>query len=163
MKKVYKTYNSIIAALLAVLGFSSCMLNSGDEYGTPAVEYGAPYADFVITGNVSSAETNKPIPALKVVMQQEYGVDENGNSLIAPVDSTKTDENGNYQVKNTDGSWSSDYYNIAVLDTDGEENGAFNDTTVAVSFKDATFVDGSGWYKGKATETVNVKLQTKNK
>jgi len=149
MKKSLKMYNVIITALLAVLGFSSCKPDGGGD-GDIKPAYGAPSADFVITGNVSSAETNKPIPSLKVVMRYEYGVDENSN---LSVDSTITDENGNYQVKNTD-NWSPDY-KIAVLDTDGDENGAFNDTTVAVSFKD------SEWYKGKAEQEVDISLTPK--
>ena len=32
-------YNALLTALLAMLGYKSCSLNSPDEYGTPTVDY----------------------------------------------------------------------------------------------------------------------------
>jgi putative lipoprotein (rSAM/lipoprotein system) len=61
-----KSYNAIIAGLLAVLGFaSSCDIKS---------EYGTPNAKFIVNGSVESSVTNAAIKNIRVIMQRDTAI-----------------------------------------------------------------------------------------
>lgn len=53
-----KWMNTLLAALLALLGFSSC-----EE---PRVEYGAPNADYTVKGKVVNKVNQQPVKGIRV-------------------------------------------------------------------------------------------------
>jgi putative lipoprotein (rSAM/lipoprotein system) len=137
--KILKTYNVLIAGLLAMLGFATAC-DSKDEYGTPS-------AKFIVNGKVKSSETDQPIENIRISMQG---------------DTTYTDENGVYQVVDKWGFPTDQTYNIEFKDIDGELNGEFSDLDTIVEFKDPKFSNGDGdWYSGETSKEFDVKLTPK--
>lgn len=137
--KILKTYNVLIAGLLAILGFTTAC-DSEDEYGTPS-------AKFIVNGKVKSSETDQPIENIRVTMQG---------------DTSYTDVNGAYQVVDKWGFPKDQTYNIEFNDIGGEGNGEFSDLDTIVEFKDPKFTDGDeGWYSGETSKVFDVKLTPK--
>lgn len=141
-----KRYNVFLGLLLSLLGFgAACSLNSC-EYGTPAVEYGTPYATFKVKGTVKSEVTSSAIPDIRVVM---------GN------DTTFTDESGNYNVSYTEFPKDQSFV-VEFDDIDGDVKGAHQPLDTIVEFKDPTFSGGTGgWDRGETEKEVSVKLSAK--
>ena len=152
MKKIknrcLKTYNIILAACLALLGFtSSCDIQP--VYGAPSVqpEYGAPSAKFIVKGQVESAENNEAIENIQVVLQY---------------DTKRTDEDGHYQVSDIEGEPGDQTYLIQFQDIDNIDNGEFENLDTIVEFIDPEFTDGDGgFYAGETEIELNVKLNPK--
>jgi len=137
--KLLKTYNVLIAGLLAMLGFATAC-DSKDEYGTPS-------AKFIVNGKVKSSETDQPIENVRVTMQG---------------DTAYTNASGGYQVVDKWGFPTDQTYIIEFKDIDGELNGEFSDLDTIVEFKDPKFSDGDGdWYRGETSKEFNVKLTPK--
>ncbi|MDD4500573.1 MAG: radical SAM-associated putative lipoprotein [Bacteroidales bacterium] len=137
--KILKTFNILIAGLLAILGFATACV--------PAAEYGTPSAKFIVNGNVKSSETDQPIKNIRVSMQG---------------DTTYTDANGAYQVIDEWGFPTDQTYNIEFQDIDGNANGVFSDLDTIVEFKNPEFSDGDGsWYRGETSKEFDVKLTPK--
>ena len=73
MKKLIKQANWLLAGLLTLLGFSGC-------HKTDEVEYGTPFADYIVKGKVLNKSTGKPVKGIRVgyspnpVAIPEYGV-----------------------------------------------------------------------------------------
>ncbi|HPT15075.1 MAG TPA: radical SAM-associated putative lipoprotein [Bacteroidales bacterium] len=140
-QRFLKTYNVLLSGLLAILGFaSSC--ESRDEYGTPS-------AKFIVNGTVKSAETNMPIPDIRVTMTMQG-------------DTSYTDSEGSYLVTDQWGFPADQTYNLRFQDIDGETNKQFIDLDTTVVFKDPEFSGGDGnWYSGETSKEFNVKLRPK--
>jgi len=137
--KILKTYNVLIAGLLAILGFTTAC-DSIDEYGTPS-------AKFIVNGKVKSSETDQPIMNVRVTMQG---------------DTAYTDVNGAYQVVDKWGFPKDQTYDLEFVDIDGEANGEFSDLDTIVEFKDPIFINGDGeWYSGETSKEFDVKLTPK--
>jgi putative lipoprotein (rSAM/lipoprotein system) len=137
--KFLKTYNVLIAGLLAILGFSSSC-DSKDEYGTPS-------AKFMVNGKVKSLETDLPIENIRVVMQG---------------DTAYTNADGTYQVVDNWGFPSDQTLHIRFQDIDGVANMEFSDLDTIVEFKDPKFTGGNNnWYSGETTRVFDVKLAPK--
>ncbi|MDR3327081.1 MAG: radical SAM-associated putative lipoprotein [Prevotellaceae bacterium] len=154
MKHLIKTSNSIIAALLALLGFS---VSSCEE---PRTEYGSPSVDFVVKGKVTSQETKEPINKIAVLVSETAW---DNDTVFYQMDSVTTDANGNYYSKRTITSFADEHnYKIHFKDIDGEENGLFNDSTVIVSTVKEDYKGGNNhWYGGEATKELNIELVPK--
>lgn len=137
--KMLKSYNVLIAGLLAIIGFaSSC--DSKDEYGTPS-------AKFIVNGKVTSSETEQPIENIRVIMQN---------------DTSYTNPEGVYQVTDKYGFPTDQTYNIKFQDVDGEINDDFNNLDTIVKFTDPKFSGGDGdWYSGETSKEFDVKLTPK--
>jgi putative lipoprotein (rSAM/lipoprotein system) len=137
--KILKTYNVLIAGLLAILGFTTgCIIK---------LEYGAPSAKFIVNGKVKSSETDQPIENIRVTMQG---------------DTAYTDANGVYQVVDKFGFPRDRTYNIDFKDIDGVINGEFSDLDTIVEFKDPKFINGDGdWDHGETSKEFDVKLTPK--
>lgn len=136
--KFLKSYNAILAVLLALLGFSAC--DNVAEYGTPS-------ATFIVQGKVESSDSNQPIQNIRVIMQG---------------DTAFTDGNGNYKVMDQYGFPGDKTYFIQFQDIDGASNGEFTDLESSINFVDPEYVNGDGnWYSGEATEALDVKLDPK--
>jgi putative lipoprotein (rSAM/lipoprotein system) len=159
MKTLLQLSNAIIAGLLALLGFASCVRVAPNEYGTlPAPEYGTPAAQFTVRGNVTSAATGRPAPQITVVLRNYAGTDENNQPVFYLADSAATDADGAYKVTAYLAE-SAQIMQAGFYDTDGDANGAYRDTTVTVVFTDPVFAGGDGrWYKGEATQELDVAL-----
>lgn len=137
--KLLKTYNVLIAGILALLGFATAC-DPKDEYGTPS-------AKFIVNGKVTSLGTEQPIENIRVTMQG---------------DTTYTNAEGEYQVVDEWGFPTDQTYNIEFRDIDGEVNGEFNDLNTTVEFNDPEFSDGDGnWYSGETSKDFDVKLTPK--
>lgn len=137
--KMLKSYNVLIAGLLAIIGFaSSC--DSKDEYGTPS-------AKFIVNGKVTSSETEQPIENIRVIMQN---------------DTSYTNTEGIYQVTDKYGFPADQTYSIKFQDVDGEINDEFNNLDTIVKFTDPKFSGGDGdWYSGETSKEFDVKLTPK--
>ncbi len=120
--------NRIISFLLCLLGFSAACTEIACEYGSPAAEYGTPYATFVAKGAVVNDVSEQPIPGIRVIM--EY-------------DTSYTGENGNYEVK-TDAFPANQSFLIEFADVDGEQNGNLEPTDTTATFTHPQFTDGDG-------------------
>jgi putative lipoprotein (rSAM/lipoprotein system) len=137
--KILKTYNVLIAGLLAILGFTTAC-DSKDEYGTPS-------AKFIVNGIVKSSGSDQPIENIRVTMKG---------------DTSYTDANGKYQVVDKWGFPSDQTNNIKFQDIDGAVNGEFYDLDTIVEFKDPTFTGGDGhWYSGETSKDFDTKLTHK--
>ena len=139
-RKFNKYYNSIIAALLAILGFSGACSDHVDEYGSPS-------AKFIIKGKVLSVKIEKPISNIRISMQE---------------DTTYSDTEGNYEVIDRWG-FPTDYiYTVQFRDIDGTVNGEYEPLDTLIEFINPTFTGGDGnWYQGETEKTLDVKLNSK--
>lgn len=136
---LYKTSNTIILGLLALLGFTtSC---------EKKVEYGTPSAKFIVNGKVISSDSNEAIENVRVIMQG---------------DTTKTDNEGKYQVVNKYGFPGDQTYDIQFQDIDGATNGDYQNLDTIVEFKNPQFINGDGnWYSGETSKELDIELNKK--
>ena len=154
-------YNSILTALLSMLGYSCSSDEVMDMYGTP-VEYGAPYADYQISGIVTD-EDGTTIKDVKVSTKYVYEFD-NGYVDTYPIDSMQTDGLGKYIVRCSKSIGES--IKVIVEDIDGEANGgAFKSDTLDIDFEGAIKIKdpekGSHWSAGTYAITQDIKLKKK--
>ncbi len=152
--------NKILTRLLALLGFSACnpFSNGGsptpDMYGVPVPEYGAPYVDFTVKGQVSGEDAG-PLKNIRVVLKP-YADNDYSNDTVA------TGSSGNYEFKKQ---WwdSSGNFTVQVIaeDIDGDDNGgSFAKKVTQVPFAKSDFKGGGGWfYEGSAEKTVDITLE----
>jgi putative lipoprotein (rSAM/lipoprotein system) len=139
-------YNGLITILLTVLGFGTACNLTGCEYGTPAFEYGTPYATFIVKGDVKSAQNSTAIPKIRVVMNH---------------DTAFTNVSGNYQLENIDFPEEQSFL-VEFKDVDGSNNGDFQPLDTIVKFINPKFAGGSGsWDAGKTEKELNVFLKPK--
>ncbi len=154
-------YNTLIASLLAMLGFDSCsnVTDAPDEYG-------APYATYQIRGTVTDEEGN-PIPGIKgrlgVVITNP---DVSSTLYVAHGDSAVTDSEGHLIIDNI--SERTHYLVpgrtvVELKDEDGEANGGdFSaDTLNFDDMKKTQLEKGDGWYQGKFEYSFTQKLNKK--
>lgn len=143
---LFRKSNTVISFLLSILGFGAVCSISGCAYGTPAVEYGTPFATFKVKGNVQSEITSNSVPNIRVVIGS---------------DTTLTDESGNYELSNTEFPGNQTLL-VEFADIDGETNGEYQPLDTIVEFIDPEFTGGSGgWDSGETEKEVNVKLKNK--
>jgi len=139
--KLFRTYSSIIVAVIALLGFSSSC-----EKLRPKAMYGTPTAKYIVNGKVTSSSSNQEIENIKVKMQW---------------DSTKTDQEGNYRIE-TGAFPNGDIFNIEFIDTDSTDNGEYQNLDTIVEFKDPHFTGGDGdWDAGETSKEFNIQLNPK--
>ena len=148
MKKIERKFNffcnSIIAGILALLGFTTSCERDGS--GGIIDMYGTPSAKFIINGKVESLESDKPIPDIKVFISG---------------DTSKTDADGNYTLAFS-GFPVDQSVNISFQDIDSTFNGEFDDLDTIAVFKDQKYINGEGsWYRGETSKELNIKLKTK--
>lgn len=127
--------NTLLAALLTLLGFSNC--------AEPLVEYGVPNADYTIKGTVVDKTNAKPVKGIRIGFSPGfsepilmYGV------MPQPYRSIKadtTDMSGAYKLSDnfSAGEIQDNIVPVYVQDIDGAENGLYNDTILNVDFENA--------------------------
>jgi len=137
-KKFFSGYNTLIGAILTLLGFSqSC---------DPMAEYGVPSARFIVNGTVSEDNTEQVIEGIRVTMHY---------------DTVFTDENGEYRIATTD--WPGDHiFAIRFEDIDSVQNGLFSTLDTSAVFTNPEFENGDdSWYQGQVEQELNIKLKNR--
>lgn len=139
--------NRILAAVLALLGFSAC--GEGKE---PMPEYGTPSVSYRIKGTVTDKD-NAPIKGIKVVISDEPEIESDDITVY-------TDADGKFSGPHT---YSFSLYGQTVTfeDVDGEDNGGrFKSSTLGIDDMTAKKVkEGGHWYSGDYEVTADVKLE----
>lgn len=148
--------NAFLAALLVVLGFSTC-----DE---PRVEYGVPTAGYTVKGKVVNKQTQQPIKGIRVGYSQYkgpvlmYGV---LPTPYRPIAADTTETTGAYRFRQVfaAGEIRENEVPVYVEDVDGAMNGRYRDTVLTIDFGLAVRSGKSkGWYDGERTLELNVEL-----
>ena len=147
-------YNAVLTALLSMLGFG-CSIDEPEEYGTPIMEYGTPYADYIFKGTVTD-EAGTPIQGIKTSLKNVFE-----NDYVLGLDSVETDVSGSYQLKYV--GMQDRGLKIIVEDIDGEANGGeFLSKMLDIDYKKAVKTkEGSNWYEGAYDITQDIKLKKK--
>lgn len=152
--KFLNSYNSLIALLISVLGFSSACKKDEVRY-----LYGSPNAEFIMRGEVKSAADNKLIPEIIVEVRKEYTTDGGLTSVL--VQTGFSEGNGNYRIVVGDNPGDQTFH-LKFTDTDGALNGEYETLDTTLVFKDLKFTNGDGsWYAGSTEKEVNIKLKPK--
>lgn len=140
--KILSLLNVLLTFVLGLLGFQSC--DVAKKYGPgPEVEYGAPYAEYDVSGTITDEE-EKPLKNMQIKLK-ENGVP------IAP--ETYSGEDGKYALREE--GFPMNRVDVVVSDTAGVyESDSVN---VAVSFEGGT----DGWNAGKATIQHDFQLKKK--
>ena len=140
-----KYYAALVSAVLGLLGLSTSCDDINNEF--PPAEYGCPYAEYAISGRVTSTESGEPIKGIKVVNKTS------GDSIYTNEEGYYNLEGGNVFVQSVE---------IKVEDIDSIENGGeFSPKDLVVSFSSSDFKDGKGWYQGKAEKVEDIELNKK--
>lgn len=139
--------NRILAAVLALLGFSAC--GEGKE---PMAEYGTPSVSYRIKGTVTDKD-DAPINGIKVVISDEPESESDDVTVY-------TDADGKFTGPHT---YSFGLYGQTVTfeDVDGEDNGGlFKSATLGIDDMTKKKVEeGGNWYSGDYEVTADVKLE----
>ncbi|MGP1476254.1 MAG: radical SAM-associated putative lipoprotein [Phocaeicola sp.] len=141
-----KIISYLLTGILGILGFSSCVGDEPDEYGTPTVDY-------VYKGKVTD-EKDVPIQGIQVAADLK-----DPNDASIKKDTIYTDANGEFQKKIT-GLYTVKSATIKFSDVDGKQNGSFQDATITTEDLVKT-KKRNGWYLGEFTFTANQKLKKK--
>ena len=155
-----KSMNWALAGIIGMLGFGSC-----EKEKEPLDEYGSPHADYTVKGTVVSKTTGKPIGGIRVVVPRvdhhqrptsgfipdQRVISNEVNDIIY----TKGDGVFEYKYK---GIQSNDSTNIIMKFEDITENPQFKTDSTKVTFFLSDLKGGSGWYQGRATKEINIKL-----
>ena len=137
----------ILGCLLALLGFAGCesITNGGEEYGTP-------YVEFSVKGEVTDGENALENVEVKLVSQLGLGDWKSG----------VTDKNGKYQLLSSDfGPRDTLKLNVIANDL----NNKYQSDTANVTFVSSDFSGKKkkdSWFEGSAEKTVNFILKKKN-
>lgn len=150
------TTTRVLSGLLALLGFSACSDENGDEIRS---EYGSPIVDYQVKGQVTDAEGN-PIEGIQVVTQPTYGgltIKEGDAVSHAMADTVYTDADGNFEshlLQNV-----SLEGKLLFEDVDGENKGTFQKDSVNLDEAEKVQLEeGDGWYDGRYELTLNKQL-----
>ena len=143
-------YNALLTMLLSMLGFESCSSTKGEV----PVEYGCPYADYIVKGTVTD-EAGAPIQGIKITAPY-------GDVLSSQYSQTVlTDASGAFTLNEFSSRRGS---LMRAEDIDGEANGGefMSDSVDVRGIKDTKLIEkGSDWYEGKIEVTANFKLKKK--
>lgn len=160
--KIYHWYNALLSALLTMLGFGSCTLDTPEEYGAPPVmegpvEYGTPYVEYIIDGYVTD-EQNQPVEGVKAVVRE---MPEEYPEYTRGIDSTRTNAAGKFRIESRN--YVHQDLKLVLEDTDGQANGGeFQGDTIRLNDLEKTLVEkGQGWSNGTYEVKANVKLKKK--
>ena len=155
-------YNTVLTALLSMLGFGCSSEEPMDMYGPP-VEYGVPHADYILKGTVTD-ETGTAVQGIKTSLKEVHKYDT--GTYTYGIDSIQTNESGNYQLQFAkESSFYKESIKLIVEDIDGEANGGeFLSDTIDIDYNKAVKVrkgDREGWYEGTYEVVTDIKLKKK--
>jgi putative lipoprotein (rSAM/lipoprotein system) len=156
--RFYHWYNALLSSLLTLLGFGSCSTVGADEYGSPVSEYGTPYADYHIKGDVTDEQGN-PLEGIKAVLKE---MPDEAPQYAYSMDSTVTDKQGKFEM-GTRVYISSRRVKLVVEDTDGQAGGGefASDTLVLEDLPKKQTAEGQHWSTGTYELKADVKLKKK--
>lgn len=145
--------------LMTILGFSGC----DGIFETP-VEYGQPYAEFKLVGEVKSEE-GKPIKGIRVIVKP-YIAHTEQQYLDWYRDTLFTDAEGKFSKEKLKHTWPNEMKGSTIIfeDIDGPENGGefMSKTLNDKEFTVEQVKKGSGnWYDGDFLVTANATLSPK--
>jgi putative lipoprotein (rSAM/lipoprotein system) len=156
-----KGANWLLAGLIALLGFTGCGK-------TGRVEYGTPYADYIVKGVVVNKVTEKPIQGIRVGYYPLVWSDLFGTPpeyYYGPKEYVVTNAKGEFTLKEliyvNNFQWINNSLMLPVYveDIDGELNGLYQSKSIQVNFSKAIHSGNpKHWYEGVYTITVNVGL-----
>ena len=150
--------------LMTILGFSGCgKLSHENNY---IVEYGQPYAEFKLVGEVKSSE-GKPIKGIRVIVKP-YVASTEQQILDRRRDTLFTDSEGKFSKEKLKHTWPNEMKGSTIVfeDIDGPENdGEFESKTLSdKDFSVEQVKKGEGhWYDGDFIVTANATLSPKKK
>ena len=162
--KLQSLFNAIAAALLSLLGFSSCKQGGSIFHVAPA-EYGMPHADYKIVGQVNGEDG--PIPGIEVKyrrLEGKYKNEKGEDEEYWLEQCFYTDSEGkiNQSVSN-EYSTKAENIMLEISDVDGAENGEYEDAVLPEDQLDIQFVkDNKGhWHEGTYTIGFDARLNKK--
>lgn len=132
MKHVSKIYGSLLAIVMAWLGFA-CNKNSSSDIDIRDIrlEYGTPWVMFKVKGAVISQENDVPIEGIRAVLKIKYDAE---GQFVQGMDTVYTDDKGAFNLKGRGGN----KLYIEFIDVDGEKNGSFADKEIEVDYSGET-------------------------
>ena len=158
--RFYHWYNAVLSALLTLLGFGSCSNYGEDEYGAPPVEYGTPYADYIVKGSVTDEQGN-PLQGIKASIKSIQRI-EGLPPYTYGLDSTMTDSQGKFLME-TRAYVSHPDLKLIVEDTDGPAGGGefLSDTTALKDLPMQQTASGQHWSNGTFELNADIKMKKK--
>ena len=159
-RKFIKGTNWALAGLLSLLGFSSCGDDKDDKGWS--VEYGTPYANYIVTGRVMGG--GQPLAGVRVaVVSADHcqatrpGFIPDHPVMTTPLtDTLFTDGDGRFEYP-YDG-FPTDTVKIKMKFDDVASNTFASDSAV-VTFNRNELKYGSGWFEGSINKVVQFILQ----
>ena len=147
-------YNSILTALLSLLGYSCSSENS-----LPVEMYGVPSADYQISGTVTN-DNGQVVQGIKTSVKQISTYE--GKTQASCIDSVMTDANGHYDVSVHVFPMNKEI-KLLVEDVDGDSNGAYQNDTIDIDYNNAQKIkEGDGtWDNGTFVIKQDIKLKKK--
>jgi len=147
--------------LMTILGFSGC--DALEDILLPKEEYGMPYAEFKIVGEVKSSE-GKPIKGIRVIVNPRKDEPEEYSKWYK--DTLYTDAEGRFSKDILNHTWPDELTNAVIYfdDVDGPGNGGEFESVKLGSgdFSVEKIKKGSGnWDSGDYLVTANVTMSPK--
>jgi putative lipoprotein (rSAM/lipoprotein system) len=152
-QKINGWWTWMLGGLLGLLGFSAC-----DPFGVMRCEYGMPYSDYKVIGEVKD-EAGKPVEGIRVVFAP-WGRDSESAPWVN--DTLYTDRAGKVAGElEVDGI--GDHMEVEFADVDGPENGSFEPLLLKRSdLKITQTKEGDkSWYQGEYTIEAKARLKKK--
>ena len=160
--RFYRWYNAVLTVLLSMLGYG-CSTSSEEDvemYGVLVVEYGTPYAEYRVKGQVTD-ESGVPINGIKTSAKNVVASGMSGVHGFG-LDSVQTDASGQFAVSFRCFPGNPET-KLIVEDIDGDANGGeFLSDTLDIDFNKAVqTTKGEGWYEGSFEITQDIKMKKK--
>jgi putative lipoprotein (rSAM/lipoprotein system) len=188
-RKFIKGTNWVLAGLISLLGCASCDddfekrdepdneivnhegdnngANEGDDEEEIAVEYGTPYARFIVSGKVTDTD-HQGLKSIRVVVPR---VDHHQRATSGFIpdqkiitkevrDTIYTKENGNFEYEYT-GFPTNDSINVILQFEDVAETPRFESDSAKVAFFSSELREGDRWYSGAAKKEIEIQLKKK--
>ena len=155
--RINRWYNTILTALLSLLGYGCSSENSVEMYGV--LMYGVPSAEYKMSGTVTD-EGGKAVEGIKTSVKQISTYE--GKSHASAIDSVMTDANGHYDVSVHIFPMNKEI-KLLVEDVDGDANGAYQNDTLDIDYNNAQKIkDGEDvWNNGTFAIKQDIKLKKK--
>ncbi|WP_033147420.1 radical SAM-associated putative lipoprotein [Prevotella sp. P6B1] len=155
--RINRWYNTILTALLSLLGYGCSSENSVEMYGV--MMYGVPSAEYKISGTVTD-EGGKAVEGIKTSVKQISTYEDKTHAFS--IDSVMTNTAGHYDVTVNVFPLNQEI-KLLVEDVDGDANGAYQNDTIDIDYNNAQKIkEGDGtWNNGTFTIKQDIKLKKK--
>ena len=155
--RINRWYNTILTALLSLLGYGCSSENSVEMCGV--MMYGVPSAEYKISGTVTN-EGGKAVEGIKTSVKQISTYE--GKTHAFSIDSVMTNTAGHYDVTVNVFPLNQEI-KLLVEDVDGDANGAYQNDTIDIDYNNAQKIkEGDGtWNNGTFIIQQDIKLKKK--